>query len=154
MGCACTGNAGNVSPRHRFQRKPLVSDPGMHHARAVMHVGIAYPQWRRKRSRRIGNPQFYVSGKRPMARLRSCGKAWSKAATVQFTEAFMRRLASMRYSQHKISVYIFRSLYLLSFQDTNKIMPWLLILLYRPFQLMFSRKNIKQLVPHFTNGGT
>ena len=34
-------------PRHRFQRKPLVSDPGMHHgtcvthARAVIHVGIA-----------------------------------------------------------------------------------------------------------------
>ena len=27
-------------PHHRLQRKPLVSDPGMHHARAVMHVGI------------------------------------------------------------------------------------------------------------------
>ena len=30
-GCACTGNAGNVSPRRRFQMKPLISDPGMHH---------------------------------------------------------------------------------------------------------------------------
>ena len=44
-GCACARNAGNVSRHHRLQRKPLVSDPGMHHgtclyARAMMHVGI------------------------------------------------------------------------------------------------------------------
>ena len=37
-GCACAGNAGNVSPRCRFQRKPLVSDPGMHHGTCVTHV--------------------------------------------------------------------------------------------------------------------
>ena len=40
------------------------------HARAVMHVGIANPRWRGKWSRhprRMRNPQFYVSGKRPMA---------------------------------------------------------------------------------------
>ena len=37
-GCACTGNAGNVSPRRRLQRKPLVSDPGMHHDTCVSHV--------------------------------------------------------------------------------------------------------------------
>ena len=37
-GCACAGNAGNVFPRRRFQRKPLVSDPGMHHGTCVMHV--------------------------------------------------------------------------------------------------------------------
>ena len=37
-GCACTGNAGNVFPRRRFQRKPLVSDPGMHHGTCVTHV--------------------------------------------------------------------------------------------------------------------
>ena len=39
-------------------------------ARAVMHVGIDNPRWRGKRSRhsrRMRNPQFYVSGKRPMA---------------------------------------------------------------------------------------
>ena len=55
--------------RHRLQRKPLVSDPGMHHAHAEMHVGIAEPRWRGKGSRysrRMRNPQFYVSGKRPM----------------------------------------------------------------------------------------
>ena len=37
-GCACAGNAGNVSPRRRFQRKLLVSDPGMHHGTCVTHV--------------------------------------------------------------------------------------------------------------------
>ena len=37
-GCACAGNAGNVSFRRRFQRKPLVSDPGMHHSTCVTHV--------------------------------------------------------------------------------------------------------------------
>ena len=37
-GCACAGNAGNVSPRIRIQRKPRVSDPGMHHGTCVTHV--------------------------------------------------------------------------------------------------------------------
>ena len=37
-GCACAGNAGNVFPRHRLQRKLLVSDPGMHHGTCVTHV--------------------------------------------------------------------------------------------------------------------
>ena len=37
-GCACTENAGNVFPRRRFQRKPLVSDPGMHHGTCVTLV--------------------------------------------------------------------------------------------------------------------
>ena len=37
-GCACAGNAGNVSPRRRFQRELLVSDPGMHHGTCVTHV--------------------------------------------------------------------------------------------------------------------
>ena len=42
----------------------------MRDARAVMHVGIANPRWRGKRSwhsRRMRNPQFYVSAKRPMS---------------------------------------------------------------------------------------
>ena len=37
-GCACAGNAGNVFPRRRFQRKQLVSDPDMHHGPCVTHV--------------------------------------------------------------------------------------------------------------------
>ena len=39
------------------------------HARAMMHVGIANPRWRGKRSRhsqRMPNPQFYVTGERPI----------------------------------------------------------------------------------------
>ena len=37
-GCACDGNAGSVFSRHRLQRKPLVSDPSMHHGACVTHV--------------------------------------------------------------------------------------------------------------------
>ena len=37
-GCACAGNAGNVSPRRRLQRKTLVCDPVMHHGTCVTHV--------------------------------------------------------------------------------------------------------------------
>ena len=37
-GCACAGNAGNVSPRRQIQRKLLVSDPGIHHGTCVTHV--------------------------------------------------------------------------------------------------------------------
>ena len=59
-------------PRYRFQRKPLVNDPGMHHGTSsARHVEIANPRWRGKRSRhsrRMRNPQFYVSVKRPIAR--------------------------------------------------------------------------------------
>ena len=41
----------------------------VHYVRAVMHVGIANPRWRGKRSRHsrcMRNPQVYVIGKRPM----------------------------------------------------------------------------------------
>ena len=37
-GCACARNTGNVFPRHWRQRKPLVSDPDMHHGTCVTHV--------------------------------------------------------------------------------------------------------------------
>ena len=61
-------------PQHRLQRKPLVrrsrhASRHARHARALMHVGIANPRWRGKRSRhsrRMRNPLFYVSGKRPI----------------------------------------------------------------------------------------
>ena len=36
--CTCTGNAGNVFATNRLQRKPIVSDPGMHHGTCVTHV--------------------------------------------------------------------------------------------------------------------
>ena len=71
-GCACARNAMNV---FRAQR---VSDPDMHHGTCVILVlwcmsgsltgGFLWSRWRGKRfrhSRRMRNPQFYVSGKRP-----------------------------------------------------------------------------------------
>ena len=63
-----------------FSTPPRISNPDMHHghvrdARAVMHAGIANSRFslnlsgggkRSRHSRRMRNPQFYVSGKRPM----------------------------------------------------------------------------------------
>ena len=37
-GCASAGNAGNVFPTTDLKRKPLVSDPDMHHGTCVTHV--------------------------------------------------------------------------------------------------------------------
>ena len=67
-GCACAG-----SPL------PRISDPDMHHGTCVTHVpwcmprrltsGFLWSWWRGKRSRhsrRMYNPQFGVSGKRPV----------------------------------------------------------------------------------------
>ena len=73
-GCACTRNDANVFSPLR------VSDPDMHHGTRVMHVpwcmlgslasGFRWSRGRGRRSRhswRMRNPQFYVSGKSPMA---------------------------------------------------------------------------------------
>ena len=62
-----------------FSLPPRVSGPNMHHGTCVTHVpwcmlgsltsGFLWVCWRGKRSRhsrRMHNPQFYVSGKRPM----------------------------------------------------------------------------------------
>ena len=67
-----------------FFPPPLVSDADMHHGTCMTHVprctpgsltnGFLWVQWQGKRSRhtrRMCNPQFYVSGKRPIT-LRSC----------------------------------------------------------------------------------
>ena len=61
-------------PHHRLQRKPLVSDPGMHHGTCVTHVpwcmsgslNCGGGGKRSRHSRRMRNSQFFVSGKRPM----------------------------------------------------------------------------------------
>ena len=63
---------------------PWVSDSDMHHGTCVTHVpwwmpgsptsGFLWSRWRGKRSRhsrRMRNPQFYVSGKRPISPWRS-----------------------------------------------------------------------------------
>ena len=75
-GWACVRIAGNDFP------SPWVSDPDMHHGTCGTHVlrcmpwsltsGCILSRWRGKRSRhsrRMRNPQFYVSGKRPMVRV-------------------------------------------------------------------------------------
>ena len=62
-----------------FPLPPWVSDCDMHHGTCMMHVpwcmsgsltsGLIRSRWRGKRSqhsRRMRNPQFYVSGKRPI----------------------------------------------------------------------------------------
>ena len=62
-----------------FSLPPQVSNPNMHHGMCVTHVpwcmsglltsGFLWSRWRGKRSRhsrRMHNPQFYVSGKRPI----------------------------------------------------------------------------------------
>ena len=67
-----------------FSLPQLAIDPNMHHGTCVMHVpwcmsgsitsGFLWNLWRGKRSRhsrRTRNPQFYVSGRRPMV-LRRC----------------------------------------------------------------------------------
>ena len=74
-GCACTGNAGNVSPPPRVSD----SDTDMHPGTCVTHVpwcmpelltsGFLLSRWRGKHSRHsrcMRKPQIYVSGKRPM----------------------------------------------------------------------------------------
>ena len=61
----------------RFSLPPWISDPDMHHGTCVTDVlwclpgsltsGFLWSLWRRRRfrhSRRMHNPQFYVSGKR------------------------------------------------------------------------------------------
>ena len=63
-----------------FFPPPQDSDPDMHHGTCVTHVpwcmsgsltsGFLWSRWRGKRSRHsrcMRNPQFYVSGKRPIA---------------------------------------------------------------------------------------
>ena len=67
-----------------FSPLPRVSDPGMHHGTWVTHVprcmpgsltsGFIWSGWRGKRSRHsrlMRNPQFSVSGKRPMEKFLS-----------------------------------------------------------------------------------
>ena len=79
------------APEMLFPKAPRVSDPDMHHGTCVTHVpwwmpgsltsGFFWSRWRGKcsrHSRGMGNPQFYVSGKRPMVRV-TCHTEYRKA---------------------------------------------------------------------------
>ena len=60
-----------------FSPPPRVSNPDMYHGTCVTHVPwcmlgslticFLWGRWREKRSRRMRNPQFYLSGKRSIA---------------------------------------------------------------------------------------
>ena len=68
-GCACARNAGDVFPAADFKGNRQLAIPACITARAVLHVGIANPRWQGKHSRHsrgMHNPQFHVSGKRPI----------------------------------------------------------------------------------------
>ena len=72
--CACAGNAGNVFPATDFKGNRGLTIPACITARASRTCRDAcrdrQPVMAGKRSRhsrRMRNPQFYVSGKRPMA---------------------------------------------------------------------------------------
>ena len=69
----------------KFSPPSRVSDPDMHHGTCVLHVpwcmpgsltnGFLWSRWRGKRhSRCTYNPQFYVSGKRPVPQ--DCMSDW------------------------------------------------------------------------------
>ena len=110
-GCACAGNAGNVSPPQTSKETASwwSRDASRHvrHARAVMHVGIANPWWREKRSRhsrRMRNLQFKVSGKRPMDRIKvvcfalaECVLPWEHNNPRKFDECTMPQNHVLRY---------------------------------------------------------
>ena len=72
-GCACTRNVGKVFPTSNFKANRYLAIPAciMAHAWRTCPDAcrVANPLWQGKRSwhsRRMRNPQFYVSGKRPM----------------------------------------------------------------------------------------
>ena len=68
---ACAGNAGKVFLATNFKGNHYLAIPTCIKARAAMHVGIAKPRWRGKRSRhsrRMRNSQYCVSVKRPMGK--------------------------------------------------------------------------------------
>ena len=69
--CSCAGNAGNFPPRLNSKettcKRPRHASRHVRHARVVMHVGIAYPGRRGKRSRhsrrmRIRNFSYLARG--------------------------------------------------------------------------------------------
>ena len=111
------------------------------HARAVMHVGIDNMRWRGKRSRhsrRMRNPSFYVSGKRPMEltfgkRLGSC----VTEAPVIFYSKYMNSIQFCEFEtlrDHTIRV--FRLFFYLSCAA-----PWILITM--TLQWQWTRRRLK-----------
>ena len=93
-GAHALGMPGTFSP-------PPISDPDMHHSTSVTHVPWCMPGsltsgylWSRRRgkkrsrySRRMRNPQFCVSGKRPMGHTITCTCIWSQRCGSSWSSA-------------------------------------------------------------------
>ena len=65
-------------------KRPRHPSRHVRHTRVVMHVGIANPRWRGKRtrhSRRVRNPQFYVLARGPLFRWRHQSTQWEVTNT-------------------------------------------------------------------------
>ena len=108
VGCACARNTGNASPT------PRISDPYMNHGTCATYVPRCMPvslttgflwRWcrekkRSRHSRRMRNPQFNVSGKRPIC-LKKPGEVmkWG-VAYKPYT------CRSPRYKQRNLSLYL------------------------------------------------
>ena len=86
-----------------FSPPPQVSDPDMRHGTCVTHVpwcmsgsltsGFLWIRWRGKRSRhsrRMRNPQFYASGKRPILHVQHVPYVWNY--TVRITPSVSKEL--------------------------------------------------------------
>ena len=85
-----------------FSPPPRINDPDMHHGTCVTHVpwcilasltcGFLLSRWRGKRSRhsrRMHNPQFYVSGKRPIENDRDLAKSRGTSSMNFLTRIFL-----------------------------------------------------------------
>ena len=111
-------------PRHRFQRKPIVSDPGIHHGTCVTHVpwcisGSLIRSGGEKRSRhswRMRNPQFSVSGKRHM---------WVKCSLVLGMRAICSTLVPLSWHESISPNMRLWKWKFSSFCPVNEMHPWL-----------------------------
>ena len=94
-----------------FFPPPRIRDPDMHHGTCVTHVpwcmpgsltsGCLWSRWRENRSRysrRMRNPQFYVSGKRPHVVARCCcleSNAIAKSSRLHCSSGIVHFLVKM-----------------------------------------------------------
>ena len=101
-----------VMPRTFFP-PPRVSDPDMHHGTCVTHVpwcmpgsltsGFLWSRWRAKRSRnsrRMRNPQFCVSGKRPMV------VTWHQCYMLWLMQHYCHSTVSMVWNEYIVYMFI------------------------------------------------
>ena len=100
--------------RERFPRLRGLSDPDMHHGTCVTHVpwcmpgsltnGFLWSRWRgnhSRQSRSMRNPQFYVSGKRPIALAIDLLQPYTKPSI----SAFIRTMSASQLMRNLLTNY-------------------------------------------------